>query len=68
MSQDQTFEDVTARDAYTFAQEYLAEKTGLAIGKLLPGDMVMFRDIATGRFAFAADFWTEFRENYVAGP
>jgi hypothetical protein len=63
-----TFEQVKVTDPYTYAQEYLADKVGISVGQVLDSGNVLFRDIATGRFAFANDFWTEFRENYTGGP
>ena len=37
---------------------------GLSIAKELSGQNVLFRDVNTGQFAFSADKWTYFRENY----
>jgi len=65
---DRTFEQVKVTDPYTFAQEYLSVHEGLSIGRVLDSGNVLFRDIATGRFAYQADFWTEFREAYAGGP
>ncbi len=68
MSTDTTFDQVSARDSYVFAQEYLARNIGISIGNVLPDGRVTFRDIETGRFVYSADFWTEFRDNYTGGP
>ena len=67
MSNERTLADIKVKDPYTFAQEYLADKVGIQIGRVLDSGNVLFRDIETGRFVYQADFWTEFRENYAGG-
>ncbi len=58
---------MSVSDAYEFAQEWLSDKEGLSIAKILPEGNVLFRNIETGRFDHSADFWTEFRGSYAGG-
>ena len=49
-------------DPYTHAQEFIAENSNESIGRLLTDGRVLFRDITTGRFVEAEDFWAKFRD------
>lgn len=55
---------MSERGTFGYAVDTITEFLGLSLGKILDGNNVLFREVATGQFAFSADIWTYFRENY----